>query len=200
MLYTLAGLVKYLSHFSYVGIAAFFGSFGYVMPVPEEAVLTVLGYLAGIGKFNFFLVFIASVAGVLIGDSIFYWLAYRGGKYFDRLKNKIGKGELLKYEKLAADNIGKTLLASRFFIGFRFVGPLIAGSAKIRWRTFLFYDSLIILVYSGFFMFLGFYFRHRLPHIIMAVERSRSLLLAATALILVILSLKLLRKKTPPRP
>lgn len=195
MLFTTAGLVKYLSHFSYLGIVAYFGSFGYFFPIPDEGVFIVFGYLSGIGKFNFWLVYFSAIAGVLISDNIFYWLSLKESHHFYRFKKKIKEDVFLKYEKLMERNIGKTLILLRLFVGFRFLGPVIAGSLKVEWKKFFLYDLMISAFYTGGFMYAGFFFRHRLPQVISFVEKFHSLLLSAIAITIIFFLVRIILKK-----
>lgn len=195
MFYTTAGLVKFLSHFSYAGIVGYFGFLGYFLPIPDEGTFVVFGYLSGLGKFSFWLVFLSAVAGVLLSDNIFYWLSVKESYHLLRFKKKIKEDVLVKYENLMARNIGKTMLLLRLFVGFRFLGPVIAGSLKIKWRQFFLYDFLITAGYTGIFMYLGFGFRHRLPQIISFVEKFHSLLLSAITVLIVFFLLRALLRK-----
>ncbi len=197
MLYTTAGLIKYLSHFSYLGIIGYFGSFGYFFPIPDEGVFIVFGYLSGLGKFNFWLVYFSAVLGILIGDNIFYWLSVKESHHFLKFKKKIKEDVFLRYEKLMEQNIGKTLILLRLFIGFRFLGPVIAGSLKIKWRKFLLYELLITGIYTGFFMYIGFFFRNRLHQVLAFIERFHGFLLYAISLVIIVLLLRVILRKNP---
>lgn len=179
-------LLQFLSHLSYVGVAAYMGTVGYILPVPEEAALIIFGFLTGTGKFYFWYVYGAAVFGLLLGDNIFYWLAYSESRYILHFKKRIREEVWQKYEQLYRDNFGKTLVLLRFLVGFRFLGPAIAGTLKIRYRKFFFYDTAVGLGYVGTFIFLGFSFRHQLPLIITLVEHFRNLLLSAAIVAAVI--------------
>lgn len=196
MLYSTASLVKYLSHFSYLGIVAYFGSFGYFFPIPDEGVFIVFGYLSGLGNFSFWLVYFSALTGVMISDNIFYWLSYRESHHLFKFKKKIREDVLLKYEKLMENNVGKTLILLRLFVGFRFLGPVILGSLKVKWYKFFLYDFIISGIYAGAFMYTGFYFRHKLPQIISFVEKFHSLLLSAISILIILLLLRTILKKT----
>ncbi len=179
-------LVHYLNHFSYVGILIYFCSVGYLTPIPEEIVLIILGYLAGIGHFNPWLVFLMVLSGVMLGDNIFYWLCYKESKYLLHFKTKVKKEVWDKYEQLMVNNIGKTLVLLRFFVGFRFLGPVIAGSLRVRWSRFMAFDLPIVAAYVSAFIYLGLYFRHRYVLAINLVEQLRSFILVIILIALVI--------------
>lgn len=196
MLYTSAEFIRYLSHFSYLGIATFFGSVSYFVPVPEEINLMFLGYLVGLGKFNFWLAFLSAFAGIWIVDSLFYLLAYKESDYLLRVKQKISGKTLLKYERIMEKNLGKALLISKFIIGFRFIGSLLAGSLKVKWKQFFIFNSLVIAVYVGGFMAIGWYFEHRLFKIINLVEGFRSLFLSLLFIVIIVIIFTSFAKKT----
>jgi len=147
--------------------------------------LIILGYLTGLGKFNFWYIYGAVVAGILIGDNIFYWLAYRESRYLLHFKKRVREDVWQKYERLMKDNIGKTMTALRFLVGFRFLGPVVAGSLKVKYRRFFAYDTLLVVLYSGFFIYLGFFFRRRSLFLISFVEQFRNLLLSVTVIVVV---------------
>jgi membrane-associated protein len=192
MIYTTAELVRYLSHFSYPGIVAYFSFLGYFLPFPDEGVFIVFGYLAGLGKFNFVLLFISAISGVLIIDNIFYWLSYKESEHIFHFKKKINAEVFKKYEKLMSGNIGKTMFLLRLFVGFRFLGPVIAGSLKIKWYKFFLYDVFISAGYAGVFMYAGFFFRHRLPLVISYAEKFHSLLVSAVGILVAFILIKII--------
>jgi len=187
--------VQFLSHLSYFGVGTYMGTVGYVIPIPEEAALIILGFLAGLGKFQFWYIYGTVVTGILIGDNIFYWLSYYESKYILHFKKRVRQDVWQKYEKLMKDNIGKTMVALRFLVGFRFLGPVIAGSLKVKYRRFFAYDTLLILFYSGSLIYLGFFFRRRSLMLIGLVEHFRNLLLSLTATVVVILLLGIILKR-----
>ena len=179
-------LIKYLSHFSYLGFFVYFCFFGYLIPIPEEIILVVLGYLAGIGRFNPWLVFFSVFIGMMTHDNVFYWLCYKESKYLLHFKAKVKPEIWDKYKQLMLRNLGKTLILLRFFIGFRFLGSAIAGSLQVRWRRFMAYDLPIVAAYVWAFVSLGLYFRRRYLLAISLVEQLRSFILVIILISLVI--------------
>lgn len=194
MFYTAAALSKYLLHLSYPGIIIFFGSLGYIVPVPEEVILLVLGYLAGVGKFHFVYIFLASLLGLLLGDNIFFWLGRGESKLICLLKNRIPKAELSKYGSLMDNNIGKALLASRFILGFRFIAPVLAGTLGVKWLKFFIFDFIIATSYLLVFLSVGYVFHNRLNVVMAWVERFRSFIISACVTFLVVVLIRYIFK------
>ena len=169
--------IGYLEQFSYFGIFALIALSGYIIPIPEEILLLLTGYLAGIGVNNIYIALAAAILGILAGDNILFWLSrYKGSKIIDRLRHKVRKNEINKYRHLMKKHIGKTIFIARFIVGLRFFGPFLAGSMKIKWKAFQFYNLIAVLVYAPIILFLGYHFHNRLALIITQVEIARHLI------------------------
>lgn len=192
----LSSFIHYLTGLSYWGVAAYSGTVGYFVPVPEEAAFILFGYLSGLGKFQFGYVFLAAVGGILIADHFFYLLAYWESRYLLHFKTKVKDEVWAKYEQLMKNNIGKTMTITRFLIGFRFLGPVIAGSLKIPYRRFLLYEVTIISVYVGGLMYLGFTLRRRALYIIGLIEQFRSVFLIVIGLIIIVVLLGVVLRRS----
>ena len=169
--------ISYIEQFSYLGMFVFIALSGYIIPIPEEILLLLTGYLADLGYLNIYIAGCVAILGVLAGDNILFWLSrLEGSRIVDKLKHKIRKRELQKYRNLMKRNMGKTIFILRFVVGLRFFSPLIAGSMKVRWKTFQLYNLLAVLIYTPIFIFLGYYFHNQLSLIITRVEIARHLL------------------------
>jgi len=150
-------ILDYVNNFSYLGIF-FLMIIIALIPVPEEIVLLLIGYFAGYGFAKLWIVILASIFGILIGDNILFFLSRHGSCYINSLKNKIAPKKFARYERNMKEHVGKTLFLVRFIIGLRFLGPLIAGSTGIKWKIFQFYDLLAVLILVPVFVYLGYHF------------------------------------------
>ena len=169
--------INYLEQFSYLGIFILVALSGYIIPVPEEVLLLLVGYISGVGLNNVYIASLASIIGVLMGDNILFWLSrYKGSKLIDKLKRKVRKNEVMKYRNLMKQHIGKTIFILRFIVGLRFFGPFLAGSLKVRWKTFQLYNFLAVLIYVPIIVFLGFHFHKQLALLITEFEIIRHLI------------------------
>ena len=167
----------YIEQFSYAGIFILVALSGYIIPIPEEILLLLVGYIAGVGLNNVYIALIPATLGVLAGDNVIYWLSrYKGSKLIDRLKNKVRKHEIMKYSHLMENHIGKTIFILRFIVSLRFFSPFLAGSMKIKWKTYQFYDLLASVVYVPIMIFLGYHFHNQLALVITQVEIIRHLI------------------------
>ncbi|MEV6491577.1 DedA family protein [Actinoplanes sp. NPDC051633] len=77
-----------------VGVGLLVALENVVPPIPSEIVLSMAGYLAGEGKTNVVLVWIAATAGSVIGALLLYWLGYALGE--DRIKRWLDKIPLVE--------------------------------------------------------------------------------------------------------
>ena len=150
---------------------------GYIVPVPEEILLLLAGYIAGVGLNNVYFALLAAILGILVGDNVLFWLSkYKGSRIINKLKQKVRRNELNKYKHLMKEHIGKTIFIVRFIVGFRFFGPFLAGSVNIKWKTFQFYNLIAVLIYAPLIVFLGFHFHNKLALVITQVEIIRHII------------------------
>lgn len=166
----------YLEHISYFGTFVLMVLSGHLVPVPEEVVLLLVGYASGIGLSNVYLTAVFAMLGVIVGDSLLFYLSRHGNHYVEKLKNRIAPRKLAKYERMMSAHAGKTIFASRFIVGMRFFSPILAGMLKIKWRTFLVWNIPAIIIYVSFFIFLGYHFNTDIARMITEVKLARHII------------------------
>lgn len=166
----------YLEHISYFGTFVLMVLSGHLVPVPEEVVLLLVGYASGIGLSNVYFTAVFAMLGVIVGDSMLFYLSRHGNRYVEKLKNRIAPQKLAKYERMMSAHAGKTIFASRFIVGMRFFSPILAGMLKIKWRTFLAWNIPAIIIYVSFFIFLGYHFNTDIARLITEVKLARHII------------------------
>ena len=132
----------YSTHFSYLLIFLLPALGGHVIPIPEEVVLLLAGYLAGEAVNNLYLTMAVAFAGVLTGDNVLFWLSRKGSHIVNKLKNKLPARIVNKYQNMIQTHLRKTIFLGRFVVGLRFLSPILAGSNRVPWTTFQFYNLL----------------------------------------------------------
>jgi membrane protein DedA with SNARE-associated domain len=117
------------------------------LPVPEETVLTVSGYLAWQGHLRFPVVVLVAVVSAVAGDNLGYWLGRRyGHRILDRLlaaapeRTERAQAFILRYGMLA-------VFAARFVTGLRFMAGPLAGSTGLAPARFVIANLLGAVVY-----------------------------------------------------
>lgn len=161
---------------------------GLGIPLPEDIVLFAAGLLSYYGVTNVWTMIFVSLAGVLIGDSMIFYL----GRHFGRKLTKHWLfHKLLPDDRLAAvqtrfrEKGNKLIFAARFMPGLRAPIFFSAGTLHLPYRVFLFYDGGAALISVPLIVGSVFYFGDELDHvvrIIQRVEHSLAFVIFAAAL------------------
>jgi membrane protein DedA with SNARE-associated domain len=156
MIPDLNGILNWLSHYKYLVIFPF--------AVFEGPIITILaGFLASLGKLNFWIAYSVVVAGDIFSDTMYFYIGRFGRERF-----------ILKYGKYLGLNIRRVEIIERNFKThpwkiFSFgkvahgTGSLIltaAGLSRVPYLKFLGYNIPTTLANSFILIILGFYFGH----------------------------------------
>ena len=140
-------------------------TYGYVIVflgsiVAGEIIILLAVFLASLKLLNIYLVIIFSIAGVMVGDSLWF---YMGSKLKDKV-SFIGRFfKASKYHKAIASfaaryikNYKKYLIISKFVYGFRVITILTSGYYKIPYRSFVIYNTIGTIIELSVVVFLGY--------------------------------------------
>jgi membrane protein DedA with SNARE-associated domain len=179
-------IINELGTLSYVGIWFTALLSNIVIPVPEEIVLLGLGYLAGTGHINFFVLMPIVMSGLLVSDIGMYLLARKGSRLVTWFYDKFfSKRFMQKNDQWFTDHMNKIIFFSRFLVQLRFIGPFLAGQKKIPFKRFVLYDLAAIIIYVPIYTLLGLFFHSRVQAIIDNVGVVRNIILIAIGLFIV---------------
>ncbi|WP_052700095.1 DedA family protein [Methylocucumis oryzae] len=134
---------------------------GLGLPIPEDITLFVSGMLAYYGIVDVWFVTAVCMAGVLIGDSMIYYL---GAKYGRSLTNKPFFHQFLPPERLEMvkeklhRHGNKVIFVTRFTPVLRAPTYFSAGTLHLPFRVFLFYDGLAALISVPTIIYLVYHF------------------------------------------
>ena len=153
-------LPDFLAHYGYIGLFGFlvFGIVG--LPVPDETILVVAGYLISRGKLNPWLTFLAAFAGSVCGITTSYVIGRTLGF---RAVTKYGKWLHITEERVHQVNhwfhrLGHWLLAGGYFIpGVRHFTALVAGMSDLEFPGFALFAYPGGAVWVASFLCLGYY-------------------------------------------
>lgn len=179
---------------SYFGVLILAFLSNVVIPVPEELILIVMGYLSGNGTFLYPIVMALFVVGLMLSDYILYSLAFRGSKLVKGFMKRLEKRGLLKNESYSRRHIKKIIFFSRFLVYLRFIGPIMSGYLRIQRKTFLMYNFLALVIYVNVFLGLGHHFHKQIEFITAGVARFKNYLLVALLTIGTVIVLKYIQK------
>lgn len=164
------------------------------IPVPEELILVVMGYLSGNGMFLYPIVMTLFIGGLMLSDYCLYSLAFSGSKLVRRLIKKLEKRGLMKNEAHTRRHIKKIIFFSRFLVYLRFMGPIMAGYLRVKRKMFLSHNFLALVIYVNIFLGLGHHFHKQIEFITAGVARFKNYLLIALFAIGTIVVLRFIQK------
>lgn len=197
----MTGLDRLIDSWGYVAVflIVVFGNLG--LPVPEETVLTIGGYLAWQGRLEFATVVIVAIVGAVAGDNMAFWL---GRRYGQRLLNRVAAAAPERIERARQFIVRHGMLgvfAARFVAGLRFMAGPIAGSSGLAPARFFIANLLGAVVYVPVMVGLGYGIGFGLGERIEALRRAagHTELIAVAALALVVISVWLVRARRARR-
>ncbi len=148
-------LIVFLSSVSYALIFFLFIFTGLGLPIPEELVLLVLGYLSAYDILTPVYALMTSFVAILVSDNLGYCIGRYNKKFIQRF---ISKQRFMLAKEHMKQHGKKTLFLSRFICGLRVLFPIVAGSVGIPWKTFILIDLSAVLILIPTFFSLGYYF------------------------------------------
>ena len=166
-------LIDYVDQFSYAGIFVISLLSGHLIPFPEDVILLIAGYLSSAGFINPYYAIAAAILGILVGDNILYSLSKSDSKYIHKVREYVYRSRLLKREDIIRAHIRKAIFLSRFVPFFRTIGPVVAGTLKIRRSTFQLYNFLGMGVYVPVMVGIGYFFESKMTQLVAKVESVR---------------------------
>ncbi|GIN85295.1 hypothetical protein J6TS2_16810 [Heyndrickxia sporothermodurans] len=129
-----------------------------IVPIPNEILMSYVGFLVYQEKLNLYLTIIFGGLGGVIGVSISYFIGYKlGTPFFYKYGSKFHMGPE-KIEKVAKWNAkyGKGLLLFSYFIpGVRHLTSLFSGITRISFKSYALFAYIGVFLWVGTFISLG---------------------------------------------
>jgi len=143
------------------------------LPLPADLLLVAAGALVAGGRMSLPLVLCIGVSGCLAGDLVWFRAGRRwGSKVLHILCNFTG--DPVRCTQRAHTSFArwglKLLLIAKFIPGMDAIAPPIAGMEGAPLPSFVTLDAVGSLLWSGFYLGLGFYFSHELTIAIRAAS------------------------------
>src|SRR5579859_5553766 len=160
---TLTGL---LDRFGYPLVTLFVGIESSGIPFPGETMLVTAAVYAGTGHLSITGVIIAAAAGAIVGDNIGYAagrygghaLVTRYGRYI-----RIRPDHLARAETFFEKHRDKTVFLGRFVAVLRAWAAFLAGTNRMRWPKFLFFNAAGGILWAVVYGMLGYLLGNNLP-------------------------------------
>jgi membrane protein DedA with SNARE-associated domain len=166
-------IFHFISSYGYIGL---FGSLilGIVgVPIPDEVLMTFVGYLVSEGRLHYIPSVIFAFAGSIVGMSVSFFVGHRYGL---PLIEKYGRKIHLPPERLDKverwfNRFGKFTVTIGYFIpGVRHVTAYSAGISKWSFRTFALYAVPGGLVWVLTFITLGYFLKENWEMFILTLD------------------------------
>ncbi len=183
-------------------LAVLFGC-GMGVPIPEDITLIAAGYLAGKGQITFAGAMIVGFFGVLLGDTVLFFL----GKKFGRrvftlpLARLIFTEERVKRAEERIQNNAKLIcFTARFAPGLRSAIFLTAGVLRVPFRTFISQDGFAALISVPVWVWAGWSFHSEIDRAFALADEALIYVLGFVALVAIYLFWKnsIKKKKSIP--
>jgi membrane-associated protein len=153
-------LANLLGAYTLIGLLIFMEP-GFFMPfLPGDTVIFVAATFAASRELNYLLLWLTVFVSALLGDSLNYAIGHLFGNYLtNRRKARfIKEKQVQKTREFYALYGGKTILFCRYVPVIRSIAPFMGGVGELPFKKFLMYDLLGVLIWSGLYLNLGFFF------------------------------------------
>ncbi len=187
-----------LDHYGYAAVAGFLLLENFGIPLPGETILIAAAVYAGAGKLNILIVWTVAVVASVIGDNIGFAIGHYGGEKFVK---RYGRYIFLSEKRLAAaQNFfnkygGPVVTIARFIAGLRQLNGIVAGTAEMRWRTFLLFNIIGAVLWVSVWSGVGYLAGSHINTIYQQLRRFEGLALILVAILIIgHFGLKLRRK------
>jgi|SRR5215470_7173486 len=179
----LTGLIETWGYVA-VLLVVVFGNIG--VPVPEETVLVVAGYLVWVGRLRWPPLLAVGIASAVIGDNIGYWIGRRFGRTgLKRLAPRLGIERLARAERFVAHYGVVAVFVARFVVGLRVLAGPLAGAIGLPFGRFFVANLCGAVLFVPYAVGIGYAIAYglgryveRIHHVLGGVERVALIVVA----------------------
>ncbi len=138
-------LINYAEHFTYVATFILLLLCGLGLPIPEEVLLVISGYIAYKGLTSVYFAGPVDFLGVMGGDLILFYIGRgwsKGIRGHNIIRRFVGDAGLEKVEHFYGKHGNKAIFIARFISGLRLAVFLSAGIMGTKRNKFIFIDAM----------------------------------------------------------
>lgn len=147
---------------------------GLGLPIPEDITLFAMGYVSYAGIASFKTSVAVCLVGVLLGDSIIYWIGRRYGAQLAQkgiFAKMLTPDRMERTRKMFLKMGNKVIFAARFMPGLRAPTYFSAGTLQLPFRIFIFYDGLAALLSVPMLIAVTYYFGEHIDNAVALARR-----------------------------
>lgn len=173
---------------------------GLGLPIPEDITLISAGIISAAGTISIEGALIAGMVGVLVGDSLLFYL----GRHFGRrvftwpiFRSLFSENRIVVAEEKIRKHGRLICFAARFMPGLRAPIYLTAGTMGVRPIVFLLTDGFAALISVPVWIFLGNWFGTNIEYVLKLAKKINSVILVVLALTIIslVVYFKFIKKK-----
>lgn len=137
------------------------------LPIPDELLMTFIGYLASLGLIRYWPAVLVSFLGAMTGMLVSFWVGRSFGK---PLLSKCGKWFKLTPKRIEKaekwfDKYGPWTICIGYFLpGIRHLTCYLSGVSGMSFRKYVWFAGLGALVWCLFFITLGYFVGSRIDY------------------------------------
>ena len=179
-------LIDYYGPIPYLAIFLILLACGLGLPIPEDITLIAGGILAYYGICDVWLMIGVGLLGVLLGDTLVYWLGHHFGR---RILKRWPFRVIIDEKKIESvkDRLhrhgGKLLFSARFMPGLRSTIFFASGTLHYPYRKLLIYDGGAALISVPAIIYSVYYFGDILHSVIQWIKKVEGGIVAVIVLI-----------------
>jgi membrane-associated protein len=160
MIFSIEEILRTFGYFALFGFVfaesgLFFGFF-----LPGDSLLFTAGIIAANGHLNIYAVIMGSIICAFLGDQVGYWTGKKFGKAFFSKPDTFFRKPIYmeKAEKFYLKHGKKAIVLARFVPIVRTFAPILAGTGRMNYSTFVTYNALggifwcTLLIGSGYIL------------------------------------------------
>ena len=126
--------------------------------IPGSFFLILVGFLLTKNFLSIPLIILIATIGAITGDYISFFLGKKGTKLFKKENRFLKLTSLEKGKLFFQKHGGKSILIGRFTGPFRSIAPFVAGTFKMDFKRFSFWNIFSATLWTCFYLFLGLFF------------------------------------------
>lgn len=170
---------------AYSSVFAVLVACGLGVPLPEDISLILGGFLAHRGAVDLSWMMAVGFTGILVGDSLIYLAGRRVGARVGRSEGfwsrVVTPEKRVRVGELFGEHGQKIVMIARFLPGVRAVTYFTAGSARMPFWRFLFWDGVAALASAPLFVYLGYRFGSELETLVHRVKEGQLAIIGTLA-------------------